>query len=110
MESEELGVVLPEIRDVVRRIAEAARPLRIVLFGSAVRGEMGPDSDVDVLVVMPEGTNRRQTAQYIHTQLFGIPVAVDVVVATPSDLERYGDNPGLIYRTILEEGRELYAA
>lgn len=99
-----------EVEAVVRRIVEVARPLRIVLFGSAVRGETGPDSDVDVLVVMPEGTNRRRTAQYLHTQLFGIPVAVDVVVATPSDLERYGDSPGLIYRTVLEEGRELYAA
>lgn len=95
---------------VVERIVEAVHPLRILIFGSAARGEAGPDSDVDVLVVMPEGTNRRQTTQYLHTQFFGLPVAVDVVVATPSDLERHGRNPGLIYRTILEEGRELYAA
>jgi hypothetical protein len=37
-------------------------------------------------------------------------LAVDIIVATPSDLERHRDNPGLIYRTILEEGREVYAA
>ena len=103
-------VLESDVKAVVKRIVDAVHPLRVVLFGSAVRGEMGPDSDVDVLVVMPEGTNRRQTAQYVHTQLFGIPVAVDVVVATPSDLELYGGNPGLIYRTIIEEGRELYAA
>ena len=95
---------------VVDRIVDAVHPLRIILFGSAARGEVGPDSDVDVLVVMPTGTNRRQTTQYLHTRFFGLPVAVDVVVATPDDLERHRNNLGLIYHTILEEGRELYAA
>jgi predicted nucleotidyltransferase len=104
------SLVPQHVEELARRIVEVAHPLRIVLFGSAARGETGPDSDVDVLVVMPEGTNRRQTAQFIHTQLFGIPLAVDVVVATPSDLERHRDNPGLVYHSILEEGRDLYAA
>ena len=71
---------------------------------------MGPDSDVDVLVVMPEGTHRRDTAGYLHTQLFGIPLAVDIQAATPSYLEKHRDNIGLIYYTILEEGREPFAA
>ncbi|MDO8587519.1 MAG: nucleotidyltransferase domain-containing protein [Armatimonadota bacterium] len=99
-----------ELWELTRRIVEAVRPLRIILFGSAARGEMGPDSDVDLLVVMPDGTHRRHTAQFIHTQLFGIPLAVDVLVATPTDLAKHRDNIGLIYRTILEEGREIYAA
>ena len=98
------------IDELVRRIVEAVHPLRIILFGSAARGEAGTDSDVDVLVVMPDGTNRRETIQYIHTQLFGLPLAVDVLVATPSDLARHRNNIGLIYRTVLDEGEELYAA
>ena len=96
--------------ELVRRIVETVRPLRIILFGSAARGEMGPDSDVDVLVVMPEGSPRRQTSRFLHTQLFGIPFGVDILVTTPEHLERHRDNIGLIYRTILEEGREVYAA
>lgn len=99
-----------QIHQLVLRIVEAVHPLRIILFGSVTRGEMGPDSDVDLLVVMPEGTHRRQTVQYLHTQLFGIPFSVDILVATPRDLERHRENIGLIYRTILQEGRELYAA
>ena len=99
-----------ELGELMRRIVEAVRPLRIIMFGSAARGETGPDSDVDLLVVMPDGTHRRHTAQFIHTQLFGIPLAVDVLVATPTDLAKHRDNIGLIYRTILEEGREIYAA
>jgi len=96
--------------ELVRRIVEAVSPLRIVLFGSAARGEMGPDSDVDLLVVVPGGSHRRRTAELIHTRLFGIPFSVDVVVATSDDLAAHAGNPGLIYRTALDEGRELYAA
>ena len=54
------------INDLVRRIVDAVHPLRIILFGSATRGEMGADSDLDVLIVMPEGIHRRRTAQDVH--------------------------------------------
>jgi predicted nucleotidyltransferase len=99
-----------EIDKLVKRIVDAVHPLKIILFGSAARGETGPDSDVDLLVVMPDGTHRRHAAQYIHRTVRGIKVPYDVVVATPSDLEKYGKSVGLIYRTVLEEGREMYAA
>jgi predicted nucleotidyltransferase len=99
-----------QLDEIVQRIVDAVHPERIILFGSAASGGMGPDSDVDVLVVMPEETNRRRVAAFLHTQLFGIPFSVDILVATPSLLEKNKDNIGLIYRTILAEGRELYAA
>ncbi len=38
----------------VKRIVEIARPLRIILFGSAAEGRMGPDSDLDIVVVVQE--------------------------------------------------------
>ena len=99
-----------QIEHVVRRIVDTAHPLRIILFGSAARGDMRPDSDLDVLVVMPEGTHRRRTAQDIYQNLFGIPISVDVVVVTPDDLAQHGDLVGLVYRSALREGREVYAA
>jgi predicted nucleotidyltransferase len=98
------------LREVVRRIVDAVHPLRIVLFGSAARGEMGPDSDLDILVVVPEGVHRRHTAEHLHTRFLGIPLAVDVVVATPADLEKHRDRVGSVYRAAQREGRELYAA
>jgi len=98
------------IDQLVQRIVETVHPLRVILFGSATRGEIGPNSDIDVLVVMPEGTHRRRTAQLLYRQINGLGVPFDVLVATPSDLEEYKDNIGLIYRTVLREGRELYAA
>jgi len=98
------------IDELIQRIVNAVHPLRIILFGSAARNEMGPDSDLDILIVMPEGTHRRHVAQYLHQQMFGLPVPVDILVATPGDLEKHKDNVGLIYRRILQEGREIHAA
>ena len=98
------------IEQLMARIIELVQPLRIILFGSAARGEMGPDSDIDVLVVMPDGVHRRQTAQFLYRQIRGLGVPFDILVATPDDLERHRDNIGLIYHSILREGREVYAA
>jgi predicted nucleotidyltransferase len=48
--------------DIVQRIVGAVQPTRILLFGSPTQGRMGPDSDEDLLVVMPDGIHRRRTA------------------------------------------------
>lgn len=101
----------PQVIDaLVDRIVQAVHPIRIILFGSAARGEMGPHSDIDVLVVMPQGVHRRRTAQFLYRQISGLKVPFDILVATPADLEKHKDNIGLIYRTILREGQEVYAA
>ena len=94
--------------EIVQRIVEVASPERIVLFGSAARGEMGPDSDVDLLVVK-SGAHRRRLAQTIYMNLFGVGRAVDVVVVTPEDIERYGDSYALVIEAALREGKVVYA-
>ncbi|MDP2983848.1 MAG: nucleotidyltransferase domain-containing protein [Candidatus Latescibacter sp.] len=96
--------------ELVKRTVEAVRPMRIILFGSAARGEMGPYSDIDLLVVMPEGIHRRRTAQTIYKNLRGLGFAKDVVVVTESDIEKYGENPSLVIYPALKQGKELYHA
>jgi len=98
------------MRSLIKRIVDAVNPLKIILFGSAAREQMGPDSDVDIMVVMPDGTHRLNTMGFLHRQMIGLPLAVDIIVATPSDLEKHKNTIGLVYKTILEEGREIYAA
>ena len=93
----------------VHKIVTAVHPLRIILFGSAARGEAGTQSDLDLLVVMPEGTHRRRTAQLLYRCIRGTGVPLDFLVATPGDLEKHRDHIGLIYKSILAEGQELYA-
>ncbi len=108
---ERTGEVRPDIlREIVRRIVNVAHPERIILFGSAARGEMTPDSDVDLLVVKSGITHRGQLTEEIYMNLIGVGQAVDVIVVTPEDIERYRDAVGLIIGPALREGRELYAA
>jgi predicted nucleotidyltransferase len=96
--------------ELVRRIVAEVGPRRVVLFGSAARGEMRPDSDIDLLIVMPDGAHRRRTAQQLYGRMGCDRPPVDLVVATESDILDHGDAPGYVYRVALREGRELYAA
>ena len=97
------------LEEIVRRIVQVAQPEQIVLFGSAAREDAGPDSDLDLLVVK-RGAHRRKLAQAIYRHLYGVGRAVDVVVVTPEDLERYRDSIGLVVAPALEEGRTIYVA
>ena len=101
--------VSPDLLDeVIRRVVEVARPLRVVLFGSAAKGTMRPDSDLDLLVVVPDGTHRRRTANRIYNGLCGLGYPKDVIVVTEKDVSLYGENPSLIIKPALGGGRELY--
>jgi predicted nucleotidyltransferase len=97
------------LQEIVRRIVAAVQPEKIILFGSAARKEMGPDSDLDLLVIK-SCRNRRETARRIRRKLIGVGVPKDIIVATPEDIERYKDTIGLIYRPALREGKVLYVA
>ncbi|MEJ5376515.1 MAG: nucleotidyltransferase domain-containing protein [bacterium] len=94
----------------MRHIVEAVRPGRIVLFGSAARDQMRPESDLDLLVVMPDGIHRRRTAQAIYRHLPAMGVGKDIIVVTESDVRQYGDDPSLVLYPALREGRDLYVA
>src|SRR4051794_35970123 len=74
--------------ELVRRVVEVAEPDAIFLFGSGARGGIGPHSDIDLLVIKA-GAHRRKLAQAIYRRLMGLGQAVDVVVVTPEDVQRY---------------------
>lgn len=97
------------LQEIVRRIVAVAQPEKIIVFGSAARDRLLPDSDVDLLVVKA-GVHRRRLAQEIYRNLIGVGRAVDVVVVTPEDIERYGNSPALVIESALREGKVIYAA
>ena len=106
-----MNVPVQEIIDeAVRRIVSESHPIKIILFGSAARGNMGPNSDLDFLIVMPDGIHRRSTAQNLARVLFDLGMPKDIIVVTESDIENYGSNPSLVIAPALEEGKELYYA
>ncbi len=99
--------------DIVQRVVAACRPEKIVLFGSAARGETGPHSDVDLLVVKnydKHWRERKRIYDSIYRELYGVPVAIDVVVATPYDVERYRNSHPLVFKPALRDGRTVYDA
>ncbi|MGP0069414.1 MAG: nucleotidyltransferase domain-containing protein [Isosphaeraceae bacterium] len=101
----------PAILDeMVRRMVETVHPLRIVLFGSAARGEMGPHSDLEALVVMPDGCDCRATAKTLIGRLRGLGCPTDLVVVRQVDVDHHRDNPYYVIHTALSEGKELYHA
>jgi uncharacterized protein len=99
---------MPFLIEIISRIIEVSQPEKIILFGSAARGEMGLHSDLDVLVVAGSGTHRRRLAQKIYRNMIGVGYPIDVIVVTPQDIEQYGNAIGLILEPALREGKTIY--
>jgi predicted nucleotidyltransferase len=93
----------------VRRIVERFDPEQIILFGSHARGTGRPDSDIDLLVVMPVHGSRRQTQVEIRLALHDLGFAKDVIVTTPEEFAWRKEIPGTIERPAAREGKVLYA-
>ncbi len=90
------------------RIVRDFDPLQIILFGSQARGDADRDSDIDLLVVFAELTDKRKTAVDIGRALSDVPVAKDILVSTPEELERSRTRIGSVLRYAQQEGKVLW--
>ena len=90
-------------------IVERCDASRVVLFGSVARGDDGPDSDIDLLVVMPIVGRRHDASVRVLNELRDLPVPIDITVVDPKHLEEEASVPGIV-RAALSEGRVLVAA
>ncbi len=98
------------IDDAVKRIVERFHPVKIILFGSYARGAEGPDSDVDLLVVMNVKDSKRRQAVQIDLALSDRSFPLDLIVVTPEEFEKYRDIVGHILYPAVREGKVLYDA
>src|SRR5262245_48665393 len=80
----------------VKRIVQQFDPEQIILFGSEARGDAGPDSDVDLLVVMEVKGSRWEKGSEIHLALHDFRVPMDILVTTPADFAWRKDVVGTI--------------
>lgn len=94
---------------VADRIVERCDATRVVLYGSVARGDDGPDSDIDLLVVMPIIGRRHDTSVRVLNELRDLPVPVDITVVDPAYLDEEASVPGVV-RAAMREGRVLVAA
>lgn len=105
------GTLSPAIlQEIIARVVAASDPEKIVLFGSAARGEMGPNSDVDLLVIKGGKFHRGRVTRAIYRNLYGVDAAVDIVVVTSQDVARYRHAACLVIAPALDEGKVVYGA
>jgi predicted nucleotidyltransferase len=101
----------PIIQEILKAVLETSDPDRIILFGSAARGEAGPDSDVDLLVVERESSfqgGRRSEASRIRRSLWRFPLPIDILLFTPEEVEKWKDATNHVIARSLREGRVIY--
>jgi predicted nucleotidyltransferase len=103
------GNLSAEIRRMVRRIVQRFKPEQVILIGSHARGDAGPDSDVDFLVVMRLNGSKREKRLEIRAALRDWPIALDVIVTRPEDYRWRKDVVGTIEWPAAREGKVLYA-
>lgn len=113
---ESVGIVQPTpgledlvLAEIVRRLVDAFHPDQIYLFGSRARGEAGPDSDYDIMVVVPDSALPEQKrSRLAYEVLWGTGTAADVLVWTQKAFESRLHLKASLPSTVLTEGRLLY--
>jgi uncharacterized protein len=105
------AVIDPALAEAVQRLIESYRPERIYLFGSTARGDAGPDSDYDILVIVPDDAPpARRRSRLAYEALWGTGLAADVLVWTASRFESRKRVLSSLPATVLREGKLLHAA
>lgn len=101
----------PALKEILRRLIDTFQPERIYLFGSKARGEAGPDSDYDLLVVVSDETPpERRRSRLAYQVLRGTRTAADVLVWTREAFDSRLHLPASLPAIIVREGKLLYAA
>mgnify|MGYP001054376274 FL=1 len=99
---------LEHLPEITRRILSISDPDKIILFGSSARGDAHSDSDLDLLVILRGVKSPRLESNRLRRVLRGLLVPVDIIVASPEQIQRHRNTIGLIYNSALAEGRVVY--
>ena len=104
--------VLPAeiIANLTHVLAEAAKPRRIILFGSYARGDSSELSDIDIMVVEPNVADRHSEMVRLSRLLRPLGLALDLLVVTEDSYNYWRDTPGNVYFEAASEGKVLYEA
>jgi predicted nucleotidyltransferase len=101
----------PVLAEAVERLVRACGPDRIYLFGSAARGDAGPDSDYDFMVIVPDAAPlERKDCGRAYLALRGLGIPKDVLVWTRTAFDEQLRLRASLPSTVVREGRLLYAA
>jgi uncharacterized protein len=94
---------------IVDEVVRAVDPVEVILFGSVARGDDGPDSDIDLLVVFEEMEPERKRTMMAHIRgAIRTFAPIDILVATPADIADQRDEVGSIMFWLSREGKSVY--
>lgn len=93
--------------NIIERIVDVAQPEKIILFGSTASGSTTGNSDVDLLIIK-DGADSLQLMSKIYGRLRGVGAAVDAIVVSSADVERYKDSHALVIKPALQQGTVVY--
>lgn len=98
-----------DIRHVAAQLAEAANAERVILFGSYARGEATDESDVDLMIIAENELPRFKRTRTLYGLMKPHPFAMDLVVYTPSEIEKGRRSSHSFVSRVLEDGKTVYA-
>lgn len=101
-------ITQPQISAAVERLAQAAQPERILLFGSHARGEALEESDLDLLVIETEVPDRAAEMVRLRRVLRPLRIPVDILVYSRAEVELWGNQPGSALYWALRDGKVVY--
>ncbi len=98
------------LQQIVKRILVTAQPSRVILFGSYGRGNADEGSDLDLMVILPEVSDKYDQMVRLHKAVGSVGVGIDVLVYSEAEYQRRSQVPGTVLYWARKEGRQIYAA
>lgn len=98
----------PPLEAIKQALLQVGCPHLIILFGSRARGDFGPHSDIDILIIEPSELPRYKRSARYRRALQGLYPAKDIVVWTPEEVEKWQHLPNTFIANALREGVTLY--
>ena len=104
----EIKITEPTLKDIVRQLLTAGKPDKIILFGSAARGQATSESDYDLLLIENTEKPRYRRSVTYRRALKGLGHPKDILVWTMREINEWKNVPNAFITTALREGRTLY--
>lgn len=97
------------LSQITQRLRQSLNPICILLFGSYASNCAGEDSDIDLLIVVPDSDkNTRELAHLGRTSLWGIKMPFDLIVCKKSELDKWSGVACNPIHTAVTQGRLIY--
>lgn len=98
------------IQQAVKRLVEAAKPCKVIMFGSYARGDADESSDLDLMVIESKVENVGEEMIRLHKAVGDVGVGVDVLIYSEEEASRRSQVPGTVLYWAFKEGRVVYDA